>query len=100
VLIKIREERNDSCRLFLSSVTKTLHSLLKYCSLEEPYMLVFEYADYGNLRDFLRDRRPDGAASHLSAMDLLKFAHQIAAGMQFLGSHRVVHRDLARCVHY
>jgi serine/threonine protein kinase len=60
-------------------------------------MLVFEYVENGNLRDFLRDRRPEELQpSTLSPYNLVNFAHQIAAGMQFLGSHRVVHRDLAR----
>ena len=88
-------------------------------------MLVFEYVVNGNLRDFLRRCRPwqaspsySPAVSHssldlpaqdamqsdetahiakasLSPYNLVNFGHQIAAGMQFLAGHRIVHRDLA-----
>ena len=59
-------------------------------------MMVLEYVSNGNLRDLLRDHRPEsGVPSPLSPYNLINFGHQVAAGMQFLALNRVVHRDLA-----
>ena len=58
--------------------------------------MIFEYASNGDLREYLRVRRPgEGHPSSLSPFELLNFSHQIAAGMKFLSYNRIVHRDLA-----
>lgn len=66
----------------------------------QPLLVIVEYAEHGNLRDFLRARRPDLANfreenRHVSLRDMLSFGWQVALGMEFLHSRRCVHRDLA-----
>jgi serine/threonine protein kinase len=68
----------------------------------QPLLVIVEFAEHGNLRDFLRERRPElvqylgrQGDSHVSLRDMLSFGWQAARGMEFLHSHRCVHRDLA-----
>ncbi|CAN7986644.1 unnamed protein product, partial [Ixodes hexagonus] len=69
----------------------------------DPLMILFEYMEYGDLNNFLRDRGPDSTvldptSKHvppLSRTDLLKISSQVACGMEYLASQHFVHRDLA-----
>ncbi|XP_067674743.1 fibroblast growth factor receptor-like [Haliotis asinina] len=87
------------------------------CTYGEPLLLILEYVPGGDLRSYLRRRRPaydktwespvsvqesplaeeelpkdDG---ELTAKDLLSFALQTARGMQHLEANSIVHRDVA-----
>ena len=100
-------------------------NLLGVCSRDGPLWVVVEYAKHGNLREFLRERRPgsqfheqriaEGKATEdtckdsgvlsistsseklrsLRYRDLISYAYQIAKGMEYLEQKRCVHRDLA-----
>ena len=82
-------------------------------------MLIVEYAKYGNLRDYLRRKRPPGhvlsssfeqdenddAYKHddndeliraLTTIDLIVFCLQVSSGMEFLHSKKVK-RKLQKC---
>ena len=56
-----------------------------------------EYAAFGDLRQFLQDRRPGleeyecrvQSPEVLTLQDLLSFCYQIAKGMEFLSSRKV-----------
>lgn len=68
------------------------------CSSSGPYVIV-EFAMHGNLRDFLRQRRPPDStegkhvlipgSEPLVNKDLISFAYQVARGMDFLASKKV-----------
>ncbi|CAF0751826.1 unnamed protein product [Adineta steineri] len=93
-------------------------SLLGCCTQGGQVMLIVEYAKYGNLRDYLRRKRPPGHVlsgsfeqdendesykpddsddliHSLSTIDLILFCLHTAAGMEYLHSKKCIHRDLA-----
>jgi serine/threonine protein kinase len=90
-------------------------SLLGCCTKGGQVMLIVEYAKYGNLRDYLRRKRPPGhvlsgsyespsdtdnnepetivndddTTGSLTTNELLLFCLQIASGMEYLHSKKV-----------
>ena len=61
--------------------------------------MIIEYAPHGNLREYLRDRRPQRhegmtPAPHadevLSLRDFISFCYQVARGMEYLASVKVI----------
>lgn len=62
-----------------------------------PLFVVVEYAKHGNLRQFLRDRRPvpdymevsGEPREKLHLSDLASFAYQVSRGMEYLESKKV-----------
>lgn len=77
-------------------------NLLGCCTQNGPLYVVVEYAPYGNLRDFLRQHRPstngyepaigieEKEKKTLTQKDLVSFAYQVARGMEYLASKRVI----------
>ncbi|VDD82785.1 unnamed protein product [Mesocestoides corti] len=72
------------------------------CTQNGRLQVLVELAPYGNLRDFLMDRRPrrdqksaNQPFSHLSARHLVSFGLQVAKGMDYLARQNIIHRDLA-----
>ncbi|XP_038068944.1 fibroblast growth factor receptor-like [Patiria miniata] len=69
------------------------------CLEQEPYCLIFEYAPNGNLANFLKEKKREWRdKSHIapiSSDQIIKFACQIASGMHYLSSMKIIHRDLA-----
>jgi len=57
--------------------------------------VIVEYAPYGNLREFLRERRAvcddqqNVSLPALSYKDLLSFAFQVARGLEYMSSQMV-----------
>ncbi|XP_004611577.1 fibroblast growth factor receptor 4 isoform X2 [Sorex araneus] len=84
---------------------KNIINLLGVCTQEGPLYVIVECAAKGNLREFLRARRPPGpdlspegpcnTEAPLSFPTLVSCAYQVARGMQYLESRKCIHRDLA-----
>ena len=75
-------------------------SASSYSSDSGPLYVIVEYAPHGNLRDFLRCRRPPNPFSGneisvdlqhkpLSSRDLVSFAYQVAKGLEYLTARMV-----------
>ncbi|XP_062512421.1 fibroblast growth factor receptor 3-like [Corticium candelabrum] len=113
----LKDEDNDSMRYALAMEAnimksvgrhKNVLSLLGLCTVNGPLWLITEFAVHGNLRTHLRSKRPQKEQSpalcdhtvwpnqgQLPDRDAFGYALQIARGMEFLISHRCLHRDLA-----
>ncbi|XP_034021385.1 fibroblast growth factor receptor 1-A-like, partial [Thalassophryne amazonica] len=84
---------------------KNIINLLGACTQDGPLYVVVEYASQGNLRDYLRARRPPGleywsgsrqaSLGSMEIMDLVSAAYQVARGMAYLATNKCIHRDLA-----
>lgn len=84
---------------------KNIINLLGVCTQDGPLYVIVEYAAKGNLREFLRARRPPSMdytfdvtkvpEEQLTFKDLVSCAYQVARGMNYLASKRCIHRDLA-----
>ncbi|XP_069083492.1 tyrosine-protein kinase transmembrane receptor ROR2 [Pleurodeles waltl] len=79
--------------------------LLGAVTKEQPMSMIFSYSSHSDLHEFLVMRSPHSdvgstdddktVKSTLEPADFLHIVTQIAAGMEFLSSHHVVHKDLA-----
>ncbi|XP_054995563.1 fibroblast growth factor receptor 3 isoform X3 [Sorex araneus] len=84
---------------------KNIINLLGACTQGGPLYVLVEYAAKGNLREYLRARRPPGMdysfdtcrlpEEQLTCKDLVSCAYQVARGMEYLASKKCIHRDLA-----
>lgn len=72
-------------------------NLLGCCTQDGPLYVVVEYAAHGNLRDYLRNKRPSSGyeraigqeTNALTERDLVSFSYQVARGMEYLASKKV-----------
>lgn len=74
--------------------------LLGVCSIEEPYYMIFEYMDLGDLCSFLRNAAllqldPNEVDVNLTMSDMLDIIIQVAQGMEYIAKNNYVHRDLS-----
>ncbi|CAB3977038.1 fibroblast growth factor receptor 4-like, partial [Paramuricea clavata] len=82
---------------------KNIINVIGCCTQDGPLLVVVEYAPYGNLKEYLRERRPDrnGVTNQiegeekLNLRDFVSFSYQIARGMEYLSAKKCIHRDLA-----
>ncbi|XP_025834074.1 tyrosine-protein kinase receptor torso-like [Agrilus planipennis] len=76
---------------YLRSVWRKLNG---HCMKIEDYKSL-QYANNGEVSNKLYDMQDDLNGYILKPLDLLSFARQIALGMEYLSSLRLLHRDLA-----
>uniref|UniRef100_A0A8D2Q641 Fibroblast growth factor receptor n=1 Tax=Varanus komodoensis TaxID=61221 RepID=A0A8D2Q641_VARKO len=84
---------------------RNILNLLGACTQDGPLYVLVEYASKGNLREYLRARRPPGMdysfdtcklpEEQLTFKDFVSAAYQVARGMEYLASQKCIHRDLA-----
>lgn len=68
--------------------------LLGVCMNGKPWLALLDYCEYGDLREFLRicTTRPNIEPYFA---ERCRWAYQIACGMNYVSSRRIVHRDLS-----
>uniref|UniRef100_A0ABK0L3K4 Receptor tyrosine kinase-like orphan receptor 2 n=1 Tax=Rattus norvegicus TaxID=10116 RepID=A0ABK0L3K4_RAT len=101
----LREEFRQEAMLRARLQHPNIVCLLGVVTKDQPLSMVFSYCCHGDLHEFLVMRSPhsdvgstDDDRTVKSALEPPDFVHvvaQIAAGMEFLSSHHVVHKDLA-----
>lgn len=74
-------------------------SLTGFCFCQGPLYVIVEYASKGNLREYLRARRPPGMEysfdinrvpeEQMTFKDLVSCTYQLARGMEYLASQKV-----------
>ena len=77
-------------------------NILGCCTQDGPLYMIVEYCSKGNLRDFLKSRRPPDSGYEkpidyvinpehvqLTQTQLVSFAYQVARGMEYLTSKKV-----------
>ncbi|XP_078379857.1 uncharacterized protein LOC144662796 [Oculina patagonica] len=110
----LKENAPDSDRKDLLSELELMKKLKPHSHLikllgcvteTDPLLVLIEYVPYGDLLGYLRksrglndtyfnnpDRKPK---TNLTSQQLMRFAWQIANGMTYLSSRKIIHRDLA-----
>ncbi|XP_078355935.1 proto-oncogene tyrosine-protein kinase receptor Ret-like, partial [Oculina patagonica] len=109
----LKEDANESHRKDLLSELQVMKGLaphkhvielLACITKSEPLCVITEFAPYGDLLGFLRKKRglKDNyydiehlPKRNLTSRQLMKFAWEIADGMAYLSSVKIIHRDLA-----
>ncbi|XP_062064567.1 tyrosine-protein kinase transmembrane receptor ROR2 isoform X3 [Lepus europaeus] len=101
----LREEFRHEAMLRARLQHPNVICLLGVVTKDQPLSMIFSYCPHGDLHEFLVMRSPhsdvgstDDDRTVKSALEPPDFVHvvaQIAAGMEFLSSHHVVHKDLA-----
>uniref|UniRef100_A0A8C5R886 Fibroblast growth factor receptor n=1 Tax=Leptobrachium leishanense TaxID=445787 RepID=A0A8C5R886_9ANUR len=84
---------------------KNIINLLGACTQGGTLYVIVEYAAKGNLREYLRARRPlemeysfdinRVPEEQMTFKDLVSCTYQLARGMEYLASQKCIHRDLA-----
>ncbi|XP_059092782.1 discoidin domain-containing receptor 2-like isoform X2 [Tigriopus californicus] len=96
-----RSDFEQEARILTSLDDVNLVSIIGVCFEGEPYSMVCEYTDIGDLNQFLQDHIAETSLSKspgvptLSYGSLIYIAAQIASGMKYLENLNFVHRDLA-----
>ncbi|XP_068685574.1 tyrosine kinase receptor Cad96Ca-like [Montipora foliosa] len=110
----LKENASDSDRKDLLSELELLKNLKPHPHVinlmgcvtnSDPLLVLIEYIPYGDLLGFLRKSRglndtyykdPDvKPRTNLTSQKMMQFAWQIADGMRYLSSNKIIHRDLA-----
>lgn len=90
--VEFLQEASVMKEFFSNHVVK----LLGVVSEGQPTLVIMELMEHGDLKNFLRSRRPgEGSLPAPTLQELIQMAGEIADGMAYLASRKYVHRDLA-----
>uniref|UniRef100_A0A8K9WMW4 Protein tyrosine kinase 7a n=1 Tax=Oncorhynchus mykiss TaxID=8022 RepID=A0A8K9WMW4_ONCMY len=106
VLVKSLQTRDETLHLeFRREVEMfgklghpNLVCLLGMCREVEPHYLILEYAELGDLKQYLKmskNKEEKPKSHHLSTKQKVGVCLQVARGMEHLSNQRFVHKDLA-----
>eukprot|EP00062_Callorhinchus_milii_P014667 gi/632964083/ref/XP_007898226.1/ PREDICTED: tyrosine-protein kinase transmembrane receptor ROR2 isoform X2 [Callorhinchus milii] len=103
--VSLREEFKHEALMRSRLQHPNMVCLLGIVTKEQPMSMIFSYPSHSDLHEFLVMRSPHSdvgssdddktVKSALEPADFLHIVSQIAAGMDYLSSHHVVHKDLA-----
>ncbi|XP_072137800.1 tyrosine-protein kinase transmembrane receptor ROR2 isoform X1 [Mobula birostris] len=103
--VSLREEFKHEAMMRSRLQHPNIVCLLGIVTKEQPMSMIFSYPSQSDLHEFLVMRSPHSdvgssdddrtVKSALEPADFLHIVTQIAAGMEYLYSHHVVHKDLA-----
>ncbi|XP_048515240.1 mitogen-activated protein kinase kinase kinase 12 isoform X1 [Athalia rosae] len=85
---KVREPRETDIRHLRKLNHPNIVKFKGVCTHAPCYCIIMEFCPYGPLYDLLRAGEP------VPPPRLVSWAKQIAAGMHYLHSHKIIHRDL------
>ncbi|KAG1696493.1 Inactive tyrosine-protein kinase 7 [Nymphon striatum] len=108
VMIKSLENRDEEMHFEFKKEMDMFHKLnhdnvvklLGICREAEPALMILEYVDVGDLKQFLLamrkgTQRKGHRSSSLSHLQIMNICNQVATGMEHLSNHRFIHKDLA-----
>ncbi|MCJ8737770.1 hypothetical protein PDJAM_G00027900 [Pangasius djambal] len=106
VLVKSLQTRDEQvqsdfrreCEMFAKLGHPNITRLLGMCREAEPFYMILEYADMGDLKQYLKisKNKDEKVKVHpLSTKQKVSVCLQVARGMEHLSNQRFVHRDLA-----
>ncbi|XP_067131155.1 inactive tyrosine-protein kinase 7-like [Centruroides vittatus] len=108
VMVKMLQTKDENAHFEYKREMEMLHKLnhsniaklLGICRESDPFMMILEYSDWGDLKQFLLATRKDHSTngpkpSPPSTADMIGLCHQAAIGMENLSNRRFTHKDLA-----
>lgn len=75
-------------RIDINQSIAMIHFYRGVCTQAPVFCIIMEFCPYGPLQNILKDEKV------VQPVRIVSWAKQIALGMQYLHSHKIIHRDL------
>ncbi|XP_031419860.1 inactive tyrosine-protein kinase 7a isoform X2 [Clupea harengus] len=93
---QLQQEFRREAEMFSKLCHANITRIVGMCREVDPYYMVLEYADMGDLKQFLKNSKcKDEKVKLLSTKQKVSVCLQVAKGMEHLSNGRFVHKDLA-----
>ncbi|XP_050091502.1 mitogen-activated protein kinase kinase kinase 12 isoform X2 [Anopheles aquasalis] len=86
---KVREAKETDIKHLRKLDHENIVKFKGVCTQAPAFCIIMEYCPYGPLHKLLQDN-----GGIIPPQQLVCWSHQIALGMQYLHSHKIIHRDL------